>query len=83
MSKSTVQINKPRIVSGFLIFCKENREKAVESLSENAKTNKNEISKKLCYMWSKLSTEQKEKYNDTAKLYNDIRLHNHNIFHSE
>lgn len=82
MSKSNVQINKPRIVSGFLIFCNENREKAVKKLPENAKTNKNEISKMLCYMWSKLSTEEKEKYNNTAKLYNDIQRHNHNIFHS-
>jgi len=82
MSKSTVQITKPRVVTGFLIFCKENREKAVKSLPENEKTNTNEISKMLCYMWKKLSTEETVKYINTARLYNDTQQHNYNIFHS-
>jgi len=82
MTELTVKLNKLSVVSGFLIFCTENREKAVKKLLKK-KMNQNEISKMLCYMWSKLSTEQKEKYNNTAKLYNDIKKHNCNIFHSE
>ena len=69
--KSTSDDDKPKKVSGYILFSKANREDAIETLQgsgeEEVKIKSTDVMKELGRMWKELDETEKEEWNTKAK----------------
>jgi hypothetical protein len=69
--KSTSDDDKPKKVSGYILFSKANREDAIETLQAagegDAKIKSTDVMKELGRMWKELDTPEKDDWNIKAK----------------